>query len=370
MGRRLAKRSKHHHTGQELDFVYGWDGDTLAYESNESYTKHYIYEKDSFTPLIQAVYQTPIQVHTTPVWDDKYSFTRDLLWKKTQSSQGFDDVWFYHCDHLGTPQEMSDLSGQIIWKAQYKAWGECKAEKVKSNFFENSEIISNNIRFQGQYFDEETGFHYNRHRYYSPYVGRFISKDPIGLLGGHNVYAYAPNPVEWVDPRGLARGKGSKGSSGKGGGVSPKKKPCHGNPCEGKDPSKTARSWQGSAPYSGVDAYKNVVVKKGTVLYTLYPHGSAPGNYLATSPDVIKAGTARGYNDAVQVAHKGNWDNPKARDMRTQLHAFIVTKDMCMAKGRTAANPHLGAGGGTQYFIEDSDKKNLTSTGKIIKYGK
>lgn len=82
MGRRLAKRSKHHHTGQELDFVYGWDGDTLAYESNESYTKHYIYEKDSFTPLIQAVYQTPIQVHTTPVWDDKYSFTRDLLWKR------------------------------------------------------------------------------------------------------------------------------------------------------------------------------------------------------------------------------------------------------------------------------------------------
>ena len=113
MGRRLAKRSKHHHTGQELDFVYGWDGDTLAYESNESYTKHYLYEKDSFIPLIQAVYQTPIQVHTTPVWDDKYSFTRDLLWKKTQSSQGFDDVWFYHCDHLGTPQEMSDLSGLI-----------------------------------------------------------------------------------------------------------------------------------------------------------------------------------------------------------------------------------------------------------------
>jgi RHS repeat-associated protein len=273
MGRRLAKRSKHHHTGQELDFVYGWDGDTLAYESNESYTKHYIYEKDSFIPLIQAVYQTPIQVHTTPVWDDKYSFTRDLLWKKTQSSQGFDDVWFYHCDHLGTPQEMSDLSGQFIWKAQYKAWGECKAEKVKSNFFENSEIISNNIRFQGQYFDEETRLHYNRHRYYSPYVGRFISKDPIGLLGGHNVYAYAPNPIDWVDPRGLSGGKGSKNGSGKGskGGVPPKKKPCHGNPCEGKDPSKTARSWQGSAPYSGVDAYKNVVVKKA-LFYILCIH--------------------------------------------------------------------------------------------------
>ncbi len=51
--------------------------------------------------------------------------------------------------------------------------------------------------------DQETGLHYNRYRYYSPYVGRFISKDPIGLLGGNNVYAYAPNPVSWIDPLGL-----------------------------------------------------------------------------------------------------------------------------------------------------------------------
>ncbi|MFC2996291.1 RHS repeat-associated core domain-containing protein [Acinetobacter sichuanensis] len=45
--------------------------------------------------------------------------------------------------------------------------------------------------------------HYNRYRYYSPYVGRFISRDPIGLKGGYNIYAYAPNPVRWVDPLGL-----------------------------------------------------------------------------------------------------------------------------------------------------------------------
>ncbi|EXB48568.1 RHS repeat-associated core domain protein [Acinetobacter sp. 1000160] len=55
--------------------------------------------------------------------------------------------------------------------------------------------------------DQETGLHYNRYRYYSPYVGRFISKDPIGLLGGNNVYAYAPNPVSWIDPLGLAKKK-------------------------------------------------------------------------------------------------------------------------------------------------------------------
>ena len=42
-----------------------------------------------------------------------------------KQSKGFDDVWFYHCDHLGTPQEMSDHTGAIIWKAVYKAWGEC-----------------------------------------------------------------------------------------------------------------------------------------------------------------------------------------------------------------------------------------------------
>lgn len=225
LGRRIQKRSKHHHTGDEHKIIYGWDGDTLAYESTEQATKHYIYEKDSFVPMLQAVYQSPIEIHQTPNWSDKpYSVHRDPLWKTTKQSKGFDDVWFYHCDHLGTPQEMSDHTGAIIWKAEYKAWGELvpakqrfaraqdeskarsgNAEKTKSNFFENSEIISNNIRFQGQYFDLETGLHYNRYRYYSPYVGRFISKDPIGLLGGHNVYAYAPNPVGWIDPLGLTK---------------------------------------------------------------------------------------------------------------------------------------------------------------------
>ncbi|HCV3152457.1 TPA: RHS domain-containing protein [Acinetobacter baumannii] len=205
LGRRIQKRSKHHHTGGEHNIIYGWDGDTLAYESTEELTKHYIYEKDSFVPMLQAVYLSPIKLHQIPDWSDRpYNIHRNPLWKTEKQGKEFDDVWFYHCDHLGTPQEMTDHTGAVIWKAEYKAWGECKAEKAKSNFFEDSEIISNNIRFQGQYFDQETGLHYNRYRYYSPYVGRFISKDPIGLLGGDNVYAYAPNPVEWLDPLGLS----------------------------------------------------------------------------------------------------------------------------------------------------------------------
>ncbi|MDR5776638.1 MULTISPECIES: colicin E3/pyocin S6 family cytotoxin, partial [unclassified Caballeronia] len=63
----------------------------------------------------------------------------------------------------------------------------------------------NAIRFQGQYHDEETGLHYNRHRYYNPATGRFISKDPIGLKGGLNPFQYANNPISWVDPLGLSK---------------------------------------------------------------------------------------------------------------------------------------------------------------------
>ncbi|WP_322037792.1 RHS repeat-associated core domain-containing protein, partial [Burkholderia cepacia] len=65
--------------------------------------------------------------------------------------------------------------------------------------------MRNPIRFQGQYHDHETGLHYNRYRYYDPNSGRFISKDPIGLVGGINVFQYAPNPVGWIDPLGLQK---------------------------------------------------------------------------------------------------------------------------------------------------------------------
>ena len=61
------------------------------------------------------------------------------------------------------------------------------------------------IRFQGQHFDEETGLHYNRFRYFDPDMGMFTTRDPIGLLGGNNVFQYAPNPTGWIDPFGLAR---------------------------------------------------------------------------------------------------------------------------------------------------------------------
>lgn len=71
----------------------------------------------------------------------------------------------------------------------------------------------NNLRFQGQYYDQETELHYNRYRYYEPHSARYVSKDPIGLSGGINTSAYVSDPTQWVDPRGLASNSiGSYGS--------------------------------------------------------------------------------------------------------------------------------------------------------------
>nr|WP_024645387.1 RHS repeat-associated core domain-containing protein [Pseudomonas syringae] len=63
--------------------------------------------------------------------------------------------------------------------------------------------IDNPLRFHGQYFAAETGLHYDRHRYYNPGTGRFLTPDPIKLAGGLNNYQYVPNPTGWVDPLGL-----------------------------------------------------------------------------------------------------------------------------------------------------------------------
>ncbi|WP_196481780.1 RHS repeat-associated core domain-containing protein, partial [Burkholderia stagnalis] len=111
-------------------------------------------------------------------------------------------IAYYHCDQIGTPQEVTDEAGEIAWSARYKAWGEAReviGEAARKAGIENP------LRFAGQYFDRETGLHYNRHRYYDPSSGRFISKDPIGLQGGLNAYQYVPSPVGWIDPLGLLK---------------------------------------------------------------------------------------------------------------------------------------------------------------------
>ncbi|MCK0549862.1 RHS domain-containing protein [Pseudomonas syringae pv. aptata] len=110
-------------------------------------------------------------------------------------------VYYFHTDQIGTPLEMTDAEGQIVWQAKYRPWG--AVEKLVVN------EVEQNLRFQGQYFDVETGLHYNTFRYYDPEIGRFITQDPIGLSGGDNLYQYAPNPNGWVDPWGLCKSAAS-----------------------------------------------------------------------------------------------------------------------------------------------------------------
>ena len=145
-----------------------------------------------------------------------------------------------------------------------------------------------------------------RTEYYEPECGRFINQDPIGLAGGSNLYWALQNSQMWADPLGLS----SKKSPGT----------CN-DPCAGQDPAGEAAGWQGSKDYSGVDNWKNVVLEKGTILFTLYPHGpagmaSAPGNYFVRGYAVRSArGNARAFNDSVQVRHSGillphvTWEN-------------------------------------------------------------
>jgi RHS repeat-associated protein len=379
LGRRIAKHSQAiegNSVRGATRTMYCWDGDTLAVESSihQGYashdrTVHYVYERDSFVPLVQTSQSGALRLPpTTDVKAltagnyGKYDIALDPLWNGKFEPEaepfGKDEIAFYQCDHLGTPQELTDCEGKVAWSAQYKAWGQAK-EAISGAAYKPG--MRNPIRFQGQYFDEETGLHYNRHRYYDPHSGRFVSYDPIGLLGGVNKHAYTPNPIQWTDPLGLSSRRLKTTRTGT---KCPK---C--DPCAGKNPAAIARSWQGptNAPYVGVDSYTNTVLKKGTVLYTLYPYGPRPGNYFARSPAVLKGATAQGYNDIVQVAHAGNTRG--ALPMRTQVQAFVIKEDICVAKGTALANPHLGTGGGTQYFIENGDKPKLTG-GPIVKFSK
>ncbi|SHO55717.1 RHS repeat-associated core domain-containing protein [Vibrio quintilis] len=150
-----------------------WQGDKLLSEISDNDYRTYLYEYETFRPLAVVCGEGP------------------------QAAQAY----FYHLDQIGTPLEMTDSGGEVVWSVDYHAYGNVARQRVAQ--------ISSPLRFQGQYYDEETGLHYNRHRYYSPDTGRFITPDPIRLAGGLNNYQYVVNPTGWVDPLGLVQGTGN-----------------------------------------------------------------------------------------------------------------------------------------------------------------
>ncbi len=118
----------------------------------------------------------------------EYVYIGSNLIAKIQGEQ----VYYYHTDHLGTPQVLTDDTGAIAWKAIYTPFGEAQVL---------TETVENPFRFFGQFYDQETGLHYNYFRYYDPKTGRYVTPDPIGLEGGINLFLYvAANPLRWIDP--------------------------------------------------------------------------------------------------------------------------------------------------------------------------
>ncbi|AVT03669.1 hypothetical protein C8242_14565 [Paracidovorax avenae] len=225
LGRRVTKSDRFGSTH------YLWDGDLMVHSQRGGRGSLFIYEPDSFVPLA-TIQGTAEEQHT----------------------------YWYHCDQIGAPLELTDVQGQIAWAVDYKVRGEAALRAVpksatgthgmpeqqrKGHGPEADELglgstlagrfalplVEQPFRFQGQQFDEETGLHYNRFRYYEPRTGSFISQDPIGLIGGVNLFQYAVSPHNWIDPLGLDK----LSKAGRYHGPKPKyENPGHHDPSSGK----------------------------------------------------------------------------------------------------------------------------------------
>jgi RHS repeat-associated protein len=154
-GRRISKTSKN----GETRFL--WDGDVLLAESEPAGSQEYLFEPDSHVPVCRF------------------------------DEHGFES---YHTDYLGTPRMMTDEAGAVAWSASYDVYG--RLDRIAKNQNQS------NLRFQGQY-EDETGLFYNAHRYYDPELCRYLTKDPLRLMGGLNPYSYVDPPTMFVDPLGL-----------------------------------------------------------------------------------------------------------------------------------------------------------------------
>jgi RHS repeat-associated protein len=119
------------------------------------------------------------------------------------SQQGFmskQAITWLHLNHLGAPEAATDAAGAVVWKVRYASSGAATELQASS--------LDIKLRLPGQYADAETGLHYNRHRYYDPTRGQFLTPDPIatkpGYPDGPNPYVYVRyNPMRYVDPSGL-----------------------------------------------------------------------------------------------------------------------------------------------------------------------
>jgi RHS repeat-associated protein len=111
------------------------------------------------------------------------------------------EIYYIMTDYSHRPFIVANAAGAAIWASQADPFG---VGAPNEDYDQDGINLTLNLRFPGQYFDAESGLHYNLNRYYDPTTGRYLESDPIGLKGGLNTYAYVGgNPVNFVDPLGL-----------------------------------------------------------------------------------------------------------------------------------------------------------------------
>ncbi len=155
LGRRLFKETAGTRTW------FGWDGDAMCAEMTDTVSREFVYRPETFEPLAMLAGGTLLYVN----------------------------------DPNGCPTRLIDDRGRVRWSATYSIAGHAEAHRADD--------VHNPLRLQGQYEDAETGLAFNRHRYFDARLGQFVSQDPMRLMAGSHLYAYAPNPFGWIDPLGL-----------------------------------------------------------------------------------------------------------------------------------------------------------------------
>ncbi len=111
-------------------------------------------------------------------------------------------IYYIYADHLNTPRVITDTANNMVWRWDSDPFGTDVPNEDPNG---SGRRFAYNLRFPGQYYDQETGLHYNYFRDYDPSTGRYVQSDPIGLMGGLNTYAYVGGtPVSRIDPLGLS----------------------------------------------------------------------------------------------------------------------------------------------------------------------
>ena len=192
LGRRIGKyrHIPDGHIVEQIDFT--WDGVHLAEQ---------VHQPDATQPtgVLVTTWDHHPGTHTAVTQVDRHWLTST---PDTAPDERFHTVI---TDLVGTPTHLVTPDGRIAWHAHPTLWGATPMAGTDpgANSTVGETKVDCPLRFPGQYYDSETGHHYNNQRYYDPNIGRYLTQDPLGLTGGDNPHQYVNNPTAWIDPLGL-----------------------------------------------------------------------------------------------------------------------------------------------------------------------